>query len=73
MNHFVVLGIHGEDVETVQGNFARVRMYVGDKEFDEDFALPTLPVGVPKTSEVYTAFLKSDIEKRISELEVKNV
>lgn len=73
-NRFVFLGLHGKEVTTVPGNVARVRMYVGDKEYDEDFDLPKIPRGtVPETVEAYSWLLEKDIYKRMKELEVQNV
>lgn len=37
---YELLGIHGDKVLTVEGNVARVRMYIGNEQVDEDFALP---------------------------------
>lgn len=71
MNRFVILGIHGKDVQTVEGNVARVRMFIGNKEIDEDFNLPELPPSVEPTTEVYTFFLKPKIEAKMAELEGK--
>lgn len=75
MASFVILGIHDEEVGTVLGNVARVRMYINDQEYDEDFTLPELPreSGIPKTAEVYKYLLKDEIEKRMKELEEGNV
>ena len=41
-SNYAVLGIHGNDVDTVQGNVARIRMFVGDQVIDEDFNLPRI-------------------------------
>jgi len=70
-NHFVVLGIHGDKVLTVEGNVARVRMYVKGKEYDEDFDLPEIPEdsGIPRTEQTYAFLLKGTIVKRMKELE----
>ena len=68
---YAILGIHGERVPTVEGNVARVRMFIGDTQVDEDFDLPVLPPGTPETEEVYNSFLKPTIEARIAELEGK--
>jgi hypothetical protein len=70
-NRFVILGIHDEDVHTVDGNVARVRMFVGDREIDEDFDLPNIPKGsgIQKNVETYKYFLTEAIEKRMTELE----
>lgn len=73
MSNFVILGIHGSDVPTVEGNSARVRMYIGDKEVDEDFILPEIPRSIPTTVEVYHYFLTEAINKRMAELEAPNV
>jgi hypothetical protein len=73
MSSFVVLGVHDEYVDTIEGNYLRARMTVGNKEIDEDFILPELPrsSGIPRTLEVYRYLLKDDIEKRMAELENK--
>lgn len=85
-NSFVILGIHDEDVTTVndykveangqqtlvkENNVARVRMYVGNKQIDQDFPLPQIPreSGVPKNAETYKFFLTPEINKRMTELE----
>ncbi len=73
MPKFVILGIHGPDVQTVEGNVARIRMYVGEKEIDEDFDLPAIPESIPKTVENYQYFLTEAIEKRMAELGGENV
>jgi hypothetical protein len=69
---FLILGIHPllDEANNIVKEYdsARVRMYVGDKEFDEDFALPELPPGVPPTQEVFEFYLKENILKRMEEL-----
>ena len=39
---YVVMGVHDHDVDTVEGNVVRVRMFIGDTMVDEDFALPSV-------------------------------
>jgi hypothetical protein len=69
---YAILGIHGSDVETVEGNVARVRFFVGSKIVDEDHPLPPLGAGVPATMEMYDMVMKRDLVKRAEELiEVK--
>lgn len=69
-NKFAILGIHGKDVQTVEGNQARVRMWVnGGEVVDEDFPLPELSSGITPSEQVYGMLLKSSIEKRMMELE----
>lgn len=83
-NRFEILGVHDENVLTVndydtagrlikENNVARVRMFVGENTYDEDFYLPALPAAIPQTVEVYRYFLTKTIEKRMTELEAQNV
>lgn len=65
---FTILGIHGKEVGTVEGNVARVRMEVGGETYDEDFELPIMHPSVPKTEEIYQFMLQDQIEARMSEL-----
>lgn len=80
MNSFAILGIHDAAVRTVNSyslggeylgpkNVARVRMFVGDKVVDQDFALPSLPESVAISAELYRDLLAGSIEKRMTELE----
>lgn len=69
---FAILGIHGIEVETVEGNVARVRMFIGDDFVDEDFKLPELWPGTPHTEGVYGTILQPEIEARIKKLEAKS-
>ena len=55
------MGMHGEDVTTVEGNVARVRMFVNGRVYDEDFPIP-----VAKTVE---QLIGEAVEKRMAELE----
>lgn len=68
---YAILGIHDERVITVEGNVARVRMFIGPERqvVDEDFPLPQLPAGVPPTEHVYRSMLADIINARIVELE----
>lgn len=79
-NTYTILGIHGEDVLTVneydergrlvkEHNVARVRMFIGDKIIDEDFPLPEVHPSIPKTIELYNTMLQDAIQKRMAELE----
>lgn len=58
---YLILGIHGADVQTVAGNVARVRMFVNNETVDEDFPLPKV-----RTIE---ELLDEAIMKRVAELE----
>lgn len=77
MSSFQVLGIHpviekdinGQDIEIRKD--ARVRMFIGTKVFDADFALPELPGGVPRNEAIYTVFITKDVQAKIAELEAK--
>jgi hypothetical protein len=69
---YAILGIHGNDVRTIEGDVARVRFFVGDRIVDEDHELPPLGPGVPATMEMYDMVMRHDLLKRAEELvEVK--
>lgn len=57
---YQILGIHDSEVHTVEGNVARIRMYIGDDYVDEDFPLPQV-ISVEQQ-------LDSAINARITEL-----
>lgn len=57
---YQILGVHDDKVLTVESNVARVRMYIGDEQVDEDFLLPQA-LTVERQ-------LDSAIQNRISEL-----
>lgn len=65
-----ILGIHGADCKTVEGNVARVRMVLEDRIIDEDFSLPEVPAVIPREvlEPVYTAMLQPQIEARMRAL-----
>lgn len=67
---FVVLGIHGSEVKTVEGDVARVRMFIDGMEepVDEDFPLPSMLPGVTPTMELYQYLITSAINARMVEL-----
>jgi hypothetical protein len=65
---YVILGIHGKDVETVEGNVARVRFFVNGKVVDENHELPAIAPGVPATLELYDMVMKHDLLKRYEAL-----
>lgn len=76
---FVVLGVHGPDVKTVEGDMLRVRIFLDDPEtapealaerphVDEDFPLPGLHSSIPATEEIYAYMLQEKIEARRAEL-----
>ncbi len=68
-DHYVILGIHGADVATVEGNVARVRFFYGDKVADEDHKLPEeLPPGVTADLFGYGYLLKGVLEERLINL-----
>ena len=73
MGSYAILGIHGEDVTTVNGNVARVRLFLDTQKepVDIDIDLPVLMSQLPPVLEVYDCLLKPEIEKRIAELEGK--
>jgi len=68
MDKYEIMGIHDKDVLTVEGNVARVRMFIGEQIIDEDFDLPTIPSVMPVTMAVYDYLLKPVIEKRMNEI-----
>jgi len=60
---YQILGIHGGDVRTVSENVARVRMYIGGEEIDEDFPLPreiTVEEQLDEAIQTRIAHLKGD-------------
>lgn len=61
---YAVLGIHGPDVPTVEGNQVRVRMFIHGEAIDEDFPLPK-PITVEEQ-------LDAMIRDRVAELEADN-
>lgn len=68
MDRFAVLGIHDKEVESVVGEVARVRMFVGNKIVDEDFVLPELAPGTIKSEGTYITVLTPTIEARMAEI-----
>lgn len=65
---YAILGIHDKKVDTIEGNVARVRLFINGEKTDEDFPLPELMPGVVPSAEVYGMVLKPAILKRIAEL-----
>lgn len=68
--NFAILAIHGEKVTTVEGNVARVRLFLADGQVvDEDFELPPLPPASQPEESLYQHLLTPAIETRIAVLE----
>lgn len=85
-NRYVILGIHygrklaragDEPVPGVPDDkvYARVRMFVGDKQIDENFDLPEMFPGVPLETQqlVYEAIMKDKFNARMLELQKGNI
>lgn len=62
---WLILGIHGPDVRTVEDDVARVRFFhdkFEDGFNDIDWPLPELPPGVSPTTELYVAILTPQLD-----------
>lgn len=57
-NKFTVLGVHGQDVYTVDSNVIRVRFEVNGKTVDEDLPLPRAKTQEELINEVCQARLE---------------
>lgn len=73
---FAILGIHGPEVRQVDGDVARVRLFLASgtgesRVVDEDFQLPVLPAGVSPSEMVYESLLEPVILARIAVLEAQ--
>lgn len=63
---YQILGLHGDGVATVSGNVARVRMYVGDEQVDEDFSLPQIITVEQQLDEAINARIAELTNERIA-------